>query len=384
MKKKIIRVTTVPLSLGGLLTGQHRFMSQYFEVVGIASMGENHRLNKVSEAEGIRVIPVEMTRKITPLKDIKAVWKLYKIFKREQPYIVHSHTPKAGTLSMIAAFLARVPHRLHTVAGLPLVEVKGLKRILLNTVEKITYSCATKIYPNSYGLVDIILKHKFTSKDKLKVIGKGSSNGIDTSYFDPKLYTESSRKNLRLKLNIKNEDFVFIFVGRLVTDKGLNELISAFDELNTTYKDIKLLLVGGYEKELDPLLPESDNIIESNNNIISTGWVNDVRPYFSIANALTFPSYREGFPNVVMQAAAMELVSIVTDINGCNEIIENEKNGIIVPVKDVKALLEAMRNIYNNKSTSSARGKLSRELIISNYERSEVWNALLKEYNNLS
>ena len=384
MKKKIIRVTTVPLSLGGLLTGQHRFMSQYFEVVGIASMGENHRLNKVSEAEGIRVIPVEMTRKITPLKDIKAVWKLYKIFKREQPYIVHSHTPKAGTLSMIAAFLARVPHRLHTIAGLPLVEVKGLKRILLNTVEKITYSCATKIYPNSYGLVDIILKHKFTSKDKLKVIGKGSSNGIDTSYFDPKLYTESSRKNLRLKLNIKNEDFVFIFVGRLVTDKGLNELISAFDELNTTYKDIKLLLVGGYEKELDPLLPESDNIIESNNNIISTGWVNDVRPYFSIANALTFPSYREGFPNVVMQAAAMELVSIVTDINGCNEIIENEKNGIIVPVKDVKALLDAMRNIYNNKSTSSARGKLSRELIISNYERSEVWNALLKEYNNLS
>jgi glycosyltransferase involved in cell wall biosynthesis len=384
MKKKIIRVTTVPLSLGGLLTGQHRFMSQYFEVVGIASMGENFYLNKVSEAEGIRVIPVEMTRKITPLEDIKAVWKLYKIFKKEQPYIVHSHTPKAGTLSMIAALLARVPHRLHTIAGLPLVEVKGLKRILLNTVEKITYSCATKIYPNSYGLVDIILKHKFTSKDKLKVIGKGSSNGIDTSYFDPKLYTESSKKNLRLKLNIKNEDFVFIFVGRLVTDKGLNELISAFDELNTTYKDIKLLLVGGYEKELDPLLPESDNIIESNNNIISTGWVNDVRPYFSIANALTFPSYREGFPNVVMQAAAMELVSIVTDINGCNEIIKNEENGIIVPVKDSKALLEAMRNIYNNKSTSSARGKLSRELIISNYERSEVWNALLKEYNNLS
>jgi len=384
MKKKIIRVTTVPLSLGGLLTGQHRFMSQYFEVVGIASMGENFYLNKVSEAEGIRVIPVEMTRKITPLEDIKAVWKLYKIFKKEQPYIVHSHTPKAGTLSMIAALLARVPHRLHTIAGLPLVEVKGLKRILLNTVEKITYSCATKIYPNSYGLVDIILKHKFTSKDKLKVIGKGSSNGIDTSYFDPKLYTESSKKNLRLKLNIKNEDFVFIFVGRLVTDKGLNELISAFDELNNTYKDIKLLLVGGYEKELDPLLPESDNIIESNSNIISTGWANDVRPYFSIANALTFPSYREGFPNVVMQAAAMELVSIVTDINGCNEIIKNEENGIIVPVKDSKALLEAMRNIYNNKSTSSARGKLSRELIISNYERSEVWNALLKEYNNLS
>ncbi|MFS4481935.1 glycosyltransferase family 4 protein [Hyunsoonleella sp. 2307UL5-6] len=383
MKKKIIRVTTVPESLGGLLTGQLKFMSQYFEVIGISSSGKENNLQKVSTKESVRVIPVEMTRKITPLKDLKAVWKLYKIFKKEQPFIVHSHTPKAGTLSMIAAFLAKVPHRLHTIAGLPLVEATGFKRFILNTVEKITYLNATKIYPNSYGLVDIILDHKFTSKQKLKVIGKGSSNGIDTGFFNPSLYDIKSKKDLKEKLHIPIDNFVFIFLGRMVTDKGLNELISAFSRLNQTHNNITLLLVGGYEKQLDPLLPESERIINSNKNIITTGWVDDVRPYFSIANALTFPSYREGFPNVVMQAAAMELASIVTDINGCNEIIQNKKNGIIIPVKNENALHDAMLHIINNRDIAITMGKSSRKIIVSNYERTEVWNALLKEYNSL-
>ncbi|GGD10081.1 glycosyltransferase family 4 protein [Hyunsoonleella pacifica] len=384
MKKKIIRVTTVPESLGGLLTGQLNFMSQYFDVVGISSTGNESRLLKVGKDEGVRVIPVEMTRKITPMKDLKAVWKLYKIFKKEKPYIVHSHTPKAGTLSMLAALIANVPHRLHTIAGLPLVEATGFKRLILNTVEKITYRCATKIYPNSYGLVDIILKHKFTSKKKLRVIGKGSSNGIDTNHFNPLLYNDSYKIKLRKQLKIPDTSFIFIFLGRLVADKGLNELIKAFSKLNKEFSDTKLLLVGGYERELDPLSPDSEHIINTNNNIITTGWVNDVRPYFSISNALTFPSYREGFPNVLMQAAAMELVSIVTNINGCNEIINHGKNGIIIPVKNDEALYNAMIQVYNNKSASIVMGKASRKIIVSNYKRTEVWNALLKEYNSLS
>ncbi len=384
MKKKIIRVTTVPVSLGGLLTGQLKFMSQYFEVIGIASMGEKSELNKVSKNEGIRVIPIEMTRKITPLHDLKAVWKLYRIFKKERPFIVHSHTPKAGTLSMLAAKLARVPNRLHTIAGLPLVEAKGTKRILLNSVEKITYSCATKIYPNSFGLVNIILENNFTSKNKLKVIGNGSSNGIDTSYFNPKIYDLEYKKNLRRKLKLDESDFVYVFVGRLVTDKGINELVNAFSRLNSEFSDAKLLLVGGVEKELDPLLPETENIIAKNKNIISSGWVDDVRPYLAISNALVFPSYREGFPNVVMQGAAMELFSIVSDINGCNEIIKNKENGIIIPVKNEVALYNAMLEVYYNKDLYKAKGLQSRKIIAANYERTEVWNALLKEYNSLS
>ena len=381
--KKIIRVTTVPKSLGGLLTGQLNFMSDHYEILGVSSKGEDNQINEVAAKEGVRVKAIEMTRQITPIKDIIAVWQLYKLFKKESPDIVHSHTPKAGTLSMLAAYLAKVPHRLHTIAGLPLLEVTGLKRKVLNSVEYFTYRFATKIYPNSYGLLNIILENKFTTKEKLKVIGKGSSNGIDTSEFNPKSYNASSKQELKLELEIKDEDYVFVFAGRMVTDKGINELVSAFDKLNQKFNDIKIIMVGSYESELDPLLPKTLELINKNANIISTGWVKDVRPYFSIADALAFPSYREGFPNVVMQGAAMELACIVSDINGCNEIITNAKNGIIIPVKNTKALYEAMEFVYLNRNESKNMGIKARKNIVSNYERREVWEALLKEYQTL-
>jgi glycosyltransferase involved in cell wall biosynthesis len=384
MRKKIIRITTVPLSLSGLLQGQLRFISKYFDVLGISSKGKNNQLSKLLELEGIPTMAIEMTRRITPLMDLIAVYELYRVFKREKPFIVHSHTPKAGTLGMLAAYLAKVPHRLHTIAGLPLVEATGFKRRLLNTVEKITYSCATKIYPNSFGLKDIILTEGFTTKNKLKVIANGSSNGIDTSIFDPKLFNDSEKNlSLRTSLNIEKDDFVFIFIGRLVTDKGINELIKAFEKLQKTQSQIKLLLVGTFEQKLDPLKQETFTAIKNNSAIIFTGWIDDVRPYLAISNALTFPSYREGFPNVVMQAGSMELPCIVSNINGCNEIIDHEKTGLIIPVKNVTALLNAMETIINLESKAIVMGQLCRAHIIKNFEREVVWNALLSEYNSL-
>lgn len=141
---------------------------------------------------------------------------------------------------------------------------------------------------------------------------------------------------MREKLKISNGDFVFIFVGRIVADKGINELIVAFDSISKANKNVKLLLVGDFEDELDHVFPETKAIINSNKNCIAVGYQYDVRPYFAIANCLVFPSYREGFPNVVMQAGAMSLPAIVSNINGCNEIIINNKNGIIIPPKTIK------------------------------------------------
>ncbi|XCF05110.1 glycosyltransferase family 4 protein [Tamlana crocina] len=384
MKEKILRVTTVPMSLASLLKGQLKYVSEHFEVIGISSP-EDGFLEDVGKRENVKVIPVEMTRKITPVKDLIAVYKLYNIIKKEKPFIVHSHTPKAGTLSMLAAFLAKTPHRLHTIAGLPLVEATGFKRFVLNAVEKLTYSCATKIYPNSYGLVDIILENKFTTKNKLKVLANGSSNGIDTTHFDPELYDDVFKKEMRSKeqLCLNDDDYVFIYVGRLVKDKGVNELIKAFNLVANPQNNIKLLLVGWYENDLDPLSPETEASIKSNKNIITTGWVADVRPYFSIANALIFPSYREGFPNVVLQAAAMGLTSVVTDINGCNEVIKNGENGYIIPTKNHKAIYDKMRFLLNNKENVKVMGKKSRSIVVEKYEQKIVWSAILEEYKNL-
>ncbi|WP_445384794.1 glycosyltransferase family 4 protein [Robiginitalea sp. IMCC44478] len=379
--KKLIRITTVPISLLGLLKGQCKYMSQYFEVIGISSGGE--KLQLVSEEEGIRVIPVEMTRKITPWQDLIALWKLYRIFKVEKPFIVHTHTPKAGTLGMVAARLAKVPYRLHTIAGLPLVEVKGPKRSLLNLVERITYSCATKVYPNSKGLKNIALKNGFAPESKLKVIGNGSSNGIDTEYFSQNQVSEQQKKDLRQSLEISENDFVFVFVGRLVTDKGVNELVTTFEKLSTLNQQVKLLLVGPFEKDLDPLLPKTMNTIVHSDKILFVGWQNDVRPYFAISDCLVFPSYREGFPNVVMQAGAMGLFSIVTDINGCNEIIEDGINGKIVPPKNSEALKSAMELCLESGDDLKKQKRIYRKMIRERYERTFIWKEILNEYRSL-
>lgn len=379
-KPKLIRITTVPVSLKTLLKGQHRFMSENgFEVIGISSDAEE--LHEVANDESIRTIAVEMTRTISPFQDLKSVWQLYKIFKKEKPQIVHTHTPKAGTVGMLAAKLAGVPHRLHTVAGLPLLVTKGNKRKLLDFVEKKTYDWATKVYPNSKGLYEIILKNKYTNVDKLKVIGKGSSNGIDTSYFNTALISETQKQELRTSLGIQPNDFVYVFVGRIVADKGINELINAFSKLKT--QNSKLLLVGDYEKTLDPLQPKTEKIIDSNPNILTVGHQSDVRPYFAIADVFTFPSYREGFPNVLMQSCAMGIASIATDINGCNEIITDGVNGIIIPTQNQEKLYEKMFFLLENPEKRKEIANNSRQPIVENYERKFIWNELLKEYKTL-
>lgn len=384
---KLIRITTVPISLVSLLKDQPKFMkAQGFEVIAISTPGE--LLNEVEATQGVRTIGVPMTRTISPVSDLKSLWHLYRIFKKEKPDIVHSHTPKAGTLGMIAAKLAGVPIRLHTIAGLPLVETAGAKRKLLDAVEKITYTCANKIYPNSYGLQNIILKNKYAPKEKLKVIGYGSSNGIDTKEFDPERVSVTTIKNLKEELGIGTDDFIFLFVGRVVSDKGVNELVKAFrevtaDKQQTAVNPAHLIIVGNYENHLDPLLPETEKAILEHPNIHAVGFKKNVIDYFATADVLTFPSYREGFPNVVMQAAAMQLPAIVSDINGCNEIITDGENGWIIPPKNTEKLQERMTWCMQNKTQTKQMGLKSRQLMQEKYERTYVWEELLKEYRNL-
>ena len=377
---KLIRTTTVPISLKTLLKGQHRFMANNgFNVIGVASEGKE--LHDVHVEENIPVVALEMTRTISPFKDLRSLWKFYRLCKKEKPTIVHSHTPKAGLVAMLGAKVAGVPIRLHTVAGMPLMEAKGIKRLVLDIVEKLIYAAATGVYPNSNKLYDFIIDNEYSSPRKVKVIADGSSNGINTDFFCNDQVLEEQKTLLKKNLDILPEDFVFIFVGRLVGDKGLNELIKAFTKIKEN--SVKLLLVGSLESELDPLHPETLQEIENNVNIISVGFQKDVRPYFAISNALVFPSYREGFPNVVMQAGAMELPAIVSDINGCNEIIIEGKNGTIIPVKNVEAVKTAMEMMITDKELYLKMKGNARGMITERYEQQVVWDALLTEYKSL-
>ena len=369
------------MSLGKLLEGQLTYMSGFFEVIAMSSDPE--RLANYGAQNKVRVQPLALTRKITPFKDIKAIYKLYRFLKEERPHIVHTHTPKAGMVGMIAARLAGVPHRLHTVAGLPVMEAKGYKRLLLSWVERLTYAMATKVYPNSIELKRYILQQGWCKEQRLKVLLNGSSNGIDTTYFDAQQISEEAKMKLVEELNIPTSHTIFVFVGRLVGDKGINELVTAFDLLSDTYNNSTLLLVGPLEEELDPLQPATLKSIERNRNIHALGYQQDVRPYLAISDVLTFPSYREGFPNVVLQAAAMGLACIVSDINGCNEIIEHGQNGLLVKAKDAEQLYLAMELAITKPDQISQYKATARPSVVDRFDRYKFWEALLEEYRSI-
>jgi glycosyltransferase involved in cell wall biosynthesis len=377
--KKLFRITTVPVSLKTLLKGQLEFMNQYYDVTAIASDIDEESWETVAGREKVRCKKIRIERNISLLRDIQSLFRLYFYFIKEKPDIVHTHTPKAGLLGMLAAFLAHIPVRLHTVAGLRFMGTSGLKRQVLIFMERVTFFCAHKIYPNSKIQCEFIITNRFCPQKKIKVIANGSSNGIDTHNFNPGLFSIEDKRNLRKELNISEKDTVFIFIGRLVEDKGINELVSVFPTLASEYS-IKLLLVGQYERELNPLLPQTEKIIDENPHIICTGYQADVRPYLAISDIFVFPSYREGLPNVVMQAGAMALPCIVTEINGCKEIIKDAVNGLIIPPKDEVALKEKMLVLLNDSNLCERLKSKAREMITSRYEQQMVWNALLEEY----
>ncbi len=377
--EKLIRITTVPISIEKLLENQPKYFSKFFDITIVSS--DKSELEKLGKKQGVKTFCLPLTRKITPFKDIIAIFKLYFFLKRENPKIVHSHTPKAGFVGMTASFFAGVPIRMHTVAGLPLMERKFIKKKVLIFIEKLTYLFATNVYSNSKKLMEFILSKKFCSKRKIKTLANGSSNGIDTKYFSNNISLISKNKLLDTLKILKN-DFVFCYVGRVVKDKGINELVSAFNELNLKNKNCKLIIVGKIENETNPVSKSTMGIIKKNKNILLTGFKNDVRPYLSIGNCFVFPSYREGFPNVLMQASAMDLPCIATNINGCNEIIQDNINGFLIPPKNIDALVKAMEKIMDKKLIIKL-SKNSRLMVKEKYDQKYFWKKLLIEYNNL-
>ncbi|RZJ66060.1 MAG: glycosyltransferase family 1 protein [Flavobacterium sp.] len=379
-KKKIIRTSTVPITLDNLLRGQLAFLDRYYDVIAVSGEGEN--LRAVEQREQVTVIPLQMYRNIKPFHDLVSLWKLYRLFKKERPFLVHSMTPKAGLLTMTAGWLARIPVRAHTFTGLVFPSKTGAMQKLLILMDRLLCRFATDIFPEGEG-VKRDLQHFDITKKPLTIIGNGNVNGIDTDFFNPDKIDESEKNQLRASLSIAPDDFVFIFVGRLVKDKGITELVGAFLEMTALHANVKLLLVGDYEPELDPLPAGTIRAIESEKNIITTGWQTETRNFYAISDALVLPSYREGFPNSVLQAGAMGLPSIVTDINGSNEIVIPRKNGLIVAPKNQSELLGAMLEIYDDKELFALMRQNARPSIVERFSQTELWNALLAKYRSL-
>lgn len=377
--KKLIRVTTSDISLFLLLKEQLRFLNQYYEVVGLSA--DTGLLHQVEKDEGVRVIELAMRRNISPYRDLACLYHFVRIFKKEKPFIVHANTPKGSLLAMMAAKVVGVPHRIYTVTGLRYQGSQGVSRQILMTMEKLTCWCASKVIPEGEGVKRTLQQDRITNKP-LTVIHNGNINGIDTSHYDISACKET-RSEIRKLLGIADDEFAFVFIGRIVRDKGMDELAEAMMKLQRSKRVCKLILVGWFEKEKRGITEIHENFFRNNNIVTYVGYKKDVRPYLLAADALVFPSYREGFPRVVLEAGSMGLPSIVTDINGCNEIIVNGENGLIIPPKDVDALYEAMCRFLDDRHVTAVMASKARGRIQERYERRDVHEALLKMYQEL-
>lgn len=374
---KIIRTSTVPTSLDTFCRGLLRELKEKegYEVVAVSSPGKE--LDDIRSREEIKTYAVKMERHISPLQDIKSLLGLIRVFRKEKPQLVHSITPKAGLLSMLAAWVCRVPVRLHTFTGLVFPTAKGIKQRILIFTDRLTCACATHVVPEGQGVRNDLVKYKITRKP-LKVLGHGNIRGIDLTYYD------RTSEVMAQATKIRKEGFLtFIFIGRLVGDKGINELVSAFSALNNKYPGTRLLLVGSQEQTLDPLRHDTLIEIENNPAIEAVGRKDDVRPWLAASDVFVFPSYREGFPNVVIEAGAMGLPSIVTDINGSNEIVIDGENGIIIPPRQTNPLYKAMEFFITDAGFASRLSSNARELISSRFEQGYVRQCLKDYYKEI-
>ncbi len=384
-KTKIIRISTVPISLNVFCKGLLQELSNDYEIVAVSSPGAD--LEEVKIREKVRTIAVPMRRHISPLHDLVSLWQLFWIFHREKPDMVHSITPKAGLLSMLAAKLAGVPIRLHTFTGLIWPTASGLKRKILVAMDKLLCICATHLNPEGQGVAHDLQTH-ITHKP-LTVLGHGNVRGIDFDHYTSTPDIERAAQQCRADLGIPADAFVFLFVGRIVRDKGIVELIEAFKNLTESYAQkrptsspISLLLVGNEEEHLDPLPPSTQQLIHTLPNIYRLPFQTDVRPFYATAQALVFPSYREGFPNVVLEAGAFALPSIVTDINGSREIIIHGSNGFIIPSQNIEALTQSMQTLLHTPHLKSM-GEAAYHNVQQHFSKALVWQQLKDYYQHL-
>ena len=372
---RLIYATTVPASLHAFCRGMLRELSSKYDVIALSSPGPS--LDQVGEHEGIRTVGVPMERHIAIGKDLRSLFALIRVFRKERPDMVHSMMPKAGLLCMMAAWWTKVPVRIHTFTGLVWPTSRGLKRIVLKMTDRVTCACATHIIPEGEGVKQDLISGHITKKP-LRVLGYGNIRGIDLAHFDRTADVVESAERIR-----RPGAFTFLFVGRIVGDKGINELVSAFVRLNQSYPDTRLLLVGPFEETLDPVSAETRRLIEDESCIESLGAKKDVCPYYAASDCFVFPSYREGFPNVVIEAGAMGLPAIVTDINGSREIIHDGENGLIVPSRDIEALFQAMKKMREDESLRSRLAQNARPMIVSRFEQSFVRKCLYEFYDGI-
>lgn len=380
--RRIIHVLTVPESLV-FLRGQAAFMRQRdWELIVVTSPGDE--LVRFGDTEGIEVRALPMRRAITPASDFGALARLTYWIRRWRPTLVHSHTPKGGLLGTLAAAAARVPTRIYHMRGLPLMTATGMRRRLLTSTERVSCAAATHVLCVSHSLRRCALELGLTTADKIQVLLQGSGNGVDvTGRFDPARLAADTRNRVRAELGIAASELVFGFVGRLVVDKGIRELALAWRGVTARFPHARLLLVGEWE-EKDPVPREVRASLEADPTVRTLGFRRDTPELYSAMDVVVLPTYREGFPNVPLEAAAMRLPVIATRVPGCEDAVVDEATGVLVPPADAPALLAAALRLGADPAARRNFGSAGRDRVDRFFRRERIWESLADTYDRLT
>lgn len=378
-KPLLVHITTVPQSLYYFLIGQGRYMREKnLEVIGISSPGE--LLQEFAKREEVASFAVSMSRTISPFADIQALFRLFLVLRKLSPHIVHAHTPKAGLLAMIASLPARVPVRIYHVHGVAYVTAGGWRRGLLMATEWISCTLAHQVIVVSSSVRNTLISDGLCPKSKAKVLGKGSINGVDaTGRFNPERY---QRNDIRSELGIPQDALVIGFIGRLVRDKGVCELIRVWLRLRENHRNLFLLLIGTFETR--DALPETiAHTIKSDDRIVYLGQRRETASYYAAMDVFVLPTYREGLPMVLLEAQAMKLPVVATRVTGCVDAMKHGDTGVLIPPCDEEALERALTSYLCNRTARNTHGHQGREMVLREFRPEDLWTAQYEEYVRL-
>lgn len=378
MKKKFFITTTIPTTLG-FFSGQCKVLNKVYDVCAISSPEE--KLEQFAMQEGIRYKGLGMERDISLFRDLQSLIKWIWLLIRERPYIVHANTPKASLLAMVASWITFRPMRIYMCHGLRYQGCSGLRRKVLIMMERITCFCAKQVLCVSKGVKEQFAEDRICSMKKSKVILYGSANGVDTEWFDAKIVDAIPVKE---KFDLKTTDFVCLFIGRLVRDKGVEELIDVATKLHDDGITIKLLLVGNRENKLDALSDETESKIKSNDYIIECGRQSDVRPFIKASKLLILPSYREGFGQVLVEANSLGIPVVASRIIGCKNVVSEGVNGLLCEPHDRISLYECISKIISDKELYNFMKSRCRGYAIEHFDHKMVLNAYVEYYKSLT
>ncbi|MBI4965609.1 MAG: glycosyltransferase family 4 protein [Desulfomonile tiedjei] len=380
MTIKLVHVVTVPVTLKHLLRDQIAYMrGKGLQVVAVSSPGP--MLEDMASRDGLEVHAVPMSRWISPFSDLVALWRLFRLFRKIRPTIVHGSTAKASVLAMAAAAFARVPIRFYTVRGLMTETRSGSSRHLLRALESVTCLLAQRVFPVSKSVAASLMSERLCSPHKISLLAHGSSNGVDgQGRFNPTRVTDSDRDELREQLAIPDNAFVIGFVGRIVKSKGVEELIEAWQSIRN--RGNCFLLIIGHTEAQDPVSAATLNALQNDPRIARIAAVENSRmpSLYSIMSLLVLPTYREGFPNVVLEAAAMEVPTVATRVTGCVDAVKDGETGTLVPPREALSLANAIGTYLENRELRLRHGREARKRVLRDFQQTAIWDALFHEY----